>query len=305
MVANVMAKIERSLASLVLATLASFSVCLSYQAPARAEDTARDDQSKEEKPKEARRPYAKEAVAHYNRGLEFYHQGYLNKAIEEYKQAIAADDRLDQAYSNLGLIYISQKNFSKAKEAFDKALAINPKRARSLNGLASVLFNNRETDKAIEKWKQAIKAEPRFASAYFNMGTALESVKRRDEALKAYVTASQIQPDMANAYYSMGQMMLREKHAAQAQVLLEKAIALAPESEFARDARKQVASINQQFGKDGDNDKEIEMKIVPPAGADDTQTVEPGDEKSKSTALDKPKKERKGLKSLLRKKYSD
>lgn len=292
-------KIERSLTSLVLAALASCTANFS----AFAEDETKPQE--EAKPKETRKPYAKEAVTHYNRGLELYHQGFLNKAIEEYKQAIAADDRLDQAYSNLGLIYISQKNFSKAKEAFDKALAINPTRARSLNGLASVLFNNRETDKAIEKWKQAIKAEPHFASAYFNMGTALESIKRRDEALKSYVTAAQIQPDMANAYYSMGQMMLREKHPAQAQVLLGKAIALAPESEFARDARKQVAAINQQFSKDPDADKEIEMKVVPAADGGQAATESEGESKTKSAASEKPKKERRGLKGLLHKKDAD
>jgi tetratricopeptide (TPR) repeat protein len=212
--------------------------------------------------KPRRKGYDPEAVKHYNRGLELQQAGFLNKAVEEYRNAIKADDRLEQAYSNLGLIYLAQKNYSRAQEAFDRALAIKPSRPNSLNGLASVLYAQHLVPQAIDQWRKVIHFNPRFASAYFNMGIALESQKNDIEALDAYVKAVEIAPDMADAYYHMGILMFRLKHPAQALVLLEQAIALAPESEFARTARKHILNIKETFAKEtGDTTAEAPRVI--------------------------------------------
>ena len=101
--------------------------------------------------------YSAEAVKHYNTGLKLHQSGYLQKAIEEYKLAIASDDTLEQAYSNLGLIYISQKSYALAQEAFDKALKLKPNRPTSLNGLASVLYARGQTAPAIENGRKRSK----------------------------------------------------------------------------------------------------------------------------------------------------
>lgn len=211
---------------------------------------ANSQEAAETKPKQQRKNYDPDAVKHYNRGLELQQAGFLNKALEEYKAAIKADDRLEQAYSNLGLIYISQSNFVKAQEAFDKALAIKPNRPTSLNGLASVLYHNHQVQPAIETWKKAIRFNPHFAPAYSNMGTALADEKNYPEALDAYVKAVTISPDMADAYYRMGTLLNKLKHPAQAKALLDHAVLLSPESEFARDARKQINALSEKFAKE-------------------------------------------------------
>ncbi len=211
---------------------------------------------------EAKKALSAEAVKHYNRGLEFHQSGFLVKAIEEYKAAIAADDRLEQAYSNLGLIYISQKSYELAQDAFNKALFLRPNRPTSLNGLASVLYARGKVGPAIENWQKAVEIDPKFASAYFNMGTALESQKKPDEALKVYVRAINIAPDMADAYYHMANLLSKEKHPAQALVLFRKSVELAPESEFARDARKQISGIENQFVKESGKTTKAANKLV-------------------------------------------
>lgn len=227
----------------------ALSLCMN--APAHCQE---EDNQAAASPEPAKKGYSAEAVKHYNTGLKLHQSGYLQKAIEEYKQAIAADDSLEQAYSNLGLIYISQKSYALAQEAFDKALRLKPNRPTSLNGLASVLYARGQTAPAIEKWQKAVEVDPRFASAYFNMGTALEAQKKTQEALKVYFKAVSIAPDMADAFYHMGNLFNKEKHPAQALILLRRSVDLAPESEFARDARKQIASIETQFAKESGKD---------------------------------------------------
>jgi tetratricopeptide (TPR) repeat protein len=127
-----------------------------------------------------------------------------------------------------------------------------------------VLFARSQVDQAIEKWQKAVSVDPKFASAYFNMGTAYESQKKYDEALAAYVKAISIAPDMADAFYHMGSLLNKQKHPAQALVLLKKAVDLAAESEFARDARKQILSIENQFAKDSgkESGKDNKNKVV-------------------------------------------
>lgn len=227
---------------------------------------------------------------HYNRGVELHRSGYLNKAILEYKEAINADEHMEPAYSNLGLVYTAQKSWSKALEAFDKALAMKPDRTTSLNGLGTVLYAMKRNDEAMEKWKKAIEIDPNFASAYYNMGNAYETQEKHREALVAYVKAADINPKMADAYYRMGSLMNKTKHSPQAHVLLNKAIKLAPEAEFARDARKQIDGLQKQFEKDGAelNASSVYEQPEPKASGDNkpktVATGSSGEKKSDSKA---------------------
>ncbi len=212
---------------------------------------------------EDKRPYAEAAVKHYNRGVELHQSGFLNQAIAEYRGAIEADSRMEEAYSNLGLIYAAQRNYSKAVDAFNKALVLKPGRPTTLNGLGTVLYARGKVQEAMEKWKQAIATDPNFASAYYNMGNALENEKDYPAALNAYVNALRINPGMADAFYRSGTLLNRDKHTAQANVLLSKAIELAPDADFVRDAKKQLSALEGQFSG-GSDEPEVKMNVLPP-----------------------------------------
>jgi tetratricopeptide (TPR) repeat protein len=225
---------------LCLALSFGLSLCLATGAPAQTGTAGNATTTRTG-------PYAPEAIKHYNRGLELHQSGFLNDAIKEYQEALAKDDRLEQAYSNLGIIFTAQKSYLKATEAFDKALSLQPNRVTSLNGLASVLYARGQVEQAIEKWKKAIEINPRFASAYFNMANAFEADKKPMEARENYWRSIQLAPDMAEAYYKLGSLLNKESHPAQAEVLLARCVELSPESEWARDARKQLQLLESRF----------------------------------------------------------
>jgi len=196
-----------------------------------------------------RQPYTEGAVKHYNRGVELHQSGFLNQAIAEYKLAILADERIEEAYSNLGVIYAAQRNYPKAKSSFEMALLLKPNRPTTLNGLGTVLYAQGHIKDAKKKWQQALAADPNFASAYYNMGNAYESEKNLPEALDAYAKAISISPNMADAYFRMGTIYNRQHHYAQASTLLRKALALAPDSDFAREAKRIEGSLESDFAK--------------------------------------------------------
>nr|MBP6595807.1 hypothetical protein [Candidatus Obscuribacter sp.] len=86
---------------------------------------------------------------------------------------------------------------------------------------------------------------------------------RKEEALAAYVKSIALQPDLAVSYYYAGLLMLDFKHEPQAFALLTRAVALNPESEWARDGRKKLESLKSKLNKETDAGPEIaEMKVI-------------------------------------------
>lgn len=237
--------------------------------PKLSDQDAKKEQ-KEEKKAEAKanldpnRPFSPEAIKAYNQGVELQQQGFLNQAIQKYKEALAADERIERAHCNLGLIYIAQRNFSKASDAFKKALVLKPNNPFSLNGMGSVFYSKGKLQDAMERWQKAVEVDPNFFSAYFNMANAWKNEKEMDKALENYVMTIKTNSSMADAYYEIGLILAKQKHPAQAQSMIAKALELSPDGDFAADARKQLSGIEGMMGKD--EEKEVQMSIVAPPG---------------------------------------
>jgi len=233
-----------------------------------------------------KKPYAKEAVEHYNRGIELHTSGFMSQAISEYRAAIEADPRMEEAFSNLGVIYAAQHNYAKAKDAFTEALKLKPNRPTTLNGLGTVLYAQHKFDEAKDKWLQAVTIDPNFSSAYYNMGNAYESENKLQEAKKAFAQALSVTPTMADAYYRLGVIMYKEHHYAQAGAMLRRALLFAPEGEFANDARRMLKNIERELDRSETTAKETRSqpakstRITPPAAKEKASTT--GDGKSKS-----------------------
>ncbi len=240
------------------------------------------------------KPYAEDAFKHYNRGVELHQAGFLNQAIAEYKGAIEADSRMEEAWSNLGGIYAAQRSYPKAMEAFEKALQLKPDRPTTLNGYGTVLYARGKTAEAKEKWKQAVQIEPGFASAYYNMGNALEGEKDVMTALAYYYLAIQANPNMADAYYRMGNLLQKDGHSAAAKVLLQKSTDLSPDAEFSRDAKKQITSIDTELGADKSDKSDLQMNVIAP-NTHAQKTASTAEEPTATASATKPAKEHHGL----------
>jgi hypothetical protein len=88
--------------NMVMAALAVFAATYFSCPPARCQEPSSKESSNTAAAESKPRAYSAEAIKHYNKGLEFHQSGFFEKAVSEYKLAIASDDRLEQAYSNLG-----------------------------------------------------------------------------------------------------------------------------------------------------------------------------------------------------------
>jgi len=240
------------------------------------------DQAQAPNPGE-KKPYTKEAVEHYNRGIELHQSGFVPQAVAEYKAAIEADPRMEEAYSNLGVIYAAQHSYAKAKDAFTQAYQLKPNRPTTLNGLGTVLYALKKFDEAKDMWLRAVTVDPNFSSAYYNIGNAYESENKLEDAKKAFVQAIGVSPNMADAYYRLGVIMYKQHHYAQSGAMLRRAILFAPEGEFINDARRMIRNIDHEFERVDSTTKEAHPQ--PSKSAKPTGSPAPKD-KSSSTEGD-------------------
>ena len=93
--------------------------------------------------------------------LGYFEQGKTNIALDEIKQAIAADPTYSDAYSLRGLVYMRLNDYAFAEESFNKALAFKPRDANVLHNLGWLKCQQALYAQAITYFSQAL-ADPLY-----------------------------------------------------------------------------------------------------------------------------------------------
>jgi len=117
------------------------------------------------------------AAEHLRRGIDYFEQGQLQLAIEEYTQAIEVDSELAEAYQLRGMVYI-------ALGELDKGIA--------------------DLDRALPELDQAVEQDPRHAEAYFNRGIAHCFILDYEKAIADFDRAIELNPSYVEAYAFVG-----------------------------------------------------------------------------------------------------
>jgi pentatricopeptide repeat protein len=87
-------------------------------------------------------------------------KGYLDEAIDEYKEAIFLDPELASAYNHLANAYAKQERYDEALELFENALKQDPNFPYSYIGLASIFDIMGDYRKAITHYREALAHSP-------------------------------------------------------------------------------------------------------------------------------------------------
>jgi tetratricopeptide (TPR) repeat protein len=141
-------------------------------------------------------------------------QGQTEKAIEIYKEAIAADPSDARPYYYVGKAYGSLGRVELAKDALDKARVLNPNYAPFTYLSTGIAFANQgRLAEAADQFAEAIKADPGFAMAYYDYGFSLYGLGLRVEAEAALREAvrqargdSRVELSAAQILIEMGEM---------------------------------------------------------------------------------------------------
>lgn len=124
--------------------------------------------------------------AHNNLGKEYFQQGLIDKAIEEYTIALSKASevqyRYPTAHYNLGLAYDAKGMYDASIMEYKNALRIDPKNGDTHNNLAITLFKNGQVDLAIEEFHKAITLDPTNPTYHDNLAKLYYKINMPDKA---------------------------------------------------------------------------------------------------------------------------
>lgn len=173
---------------------------------------------------------------HFAAGRMFEAHGQLDKAIVQYRKAIAVSHSHVPSYHHLGLLLSKLQKHDEAIEMLRKAVELQPDNAALRNNLGFELMFRQRWSEAAAHLTKAIALEPRFARAQINLGMTLSKVGKFDDAL-AHFRAVLPEPD---ALYNLGLMYRAAQRYADAADAFHRALERDPKF---RAAQTQLADI--------------------------------------------------------------
>ncbi|MBN1858636.1 tetratricopeptide repeat protein [Candidatus Bipolaricaulota bacterium] len=156
----------------------------------------------------------------YLRGRHFWSRRSreaMEKAIDYFRQAIAADPEFAVAYSGLADCYTVMANhgharpgeaFPKAREAAQRAIELDPELAEAHASLGLVYAEfERDSDAAEREFRRAIALNPNYTSAHHWYANELMNLGRSEDALREIQLASELDPHSLMLRYANGAVL--------------------------------------------------------------------------------------------------
>src|SRR6266542_3884203 len=149
---------------------------------------------------------------HYALGVIYWHQGELDTAAVELRDAVADNDRYADAYYTLGAVLKAKRDWKGAAAALGRAIAIRPEFLPAHYTLAQVLQRAGEGSRAREEFDRAERlrqqgAQEQEASVLTAAGAQQLERGELTPALETFRRATAVLNSYAPAYYQMGRTL--------------------------------------------------------------------------------------------------
>jgi tetratricopeptide (TPR) repeat protein len=143
-----------------------------------------------------------------------------------YQTTIVGNPDCWMARNNLANTWVGQGKWDKAIVQYRKALAVKPNYVDAHVNLGVALERRGRLDEAIAHYRQALAINPNFVNAYVNLGAALERQGRLDEAAAQCRKALEIAPNCVGAHVNLGMVLRRQGRLDEAIAQYLKALAI-------------------------------------------------------------------------------
>jgi tetratricopeptide (TPR) repeat protein len=188
-------------------------------------------------------------------------EGRIADAKSKIQEELQRNPTNAEAYDWLGVAYVNEKDFPAALEAFQLALKLAPNSTRTRNSIANVYVAQDKLDLAEQELRTVLRAAPANRDANYNLGLVLlaqgapakaiihfQRVRpanreskfnltrayllagRTSEGLKSATELSSENKDDVQLHFTLGVLLASQKQYRTAQLELEKANALQPET---------------------------------------------------------------------------
>lgn len=150
----------------------------------------------------------------------------IEKAIEQYTNAIKLYPEYHDAYAGRALAYFRLQNYDKAFDDYQKALVHRPNDAKVLSNMGYIYFLRNDLAKAEEVYTKSVKLDPRFVDARRNLGAVYAMTKRFPQAIEQFQEGLKYEPNNGTLYNYIGSAYRDMGQPEKAAPFLEKARAL-------------------------------------------------------------------------------
>ena len=137
-------------------------------------------------------------IPHKYLGKYFLQTDNLDKAANEFTQAITLAPHDASAHNDLGVCYYKQGKPGKAADEFRQAIKLNPNLANAYDNLGIVSAVKGAYAESIKYFEQSLRIEPRNLKIYYNLGRAYYKMGKLDKARKMWLKALEINPRYKN-----------------------------------------------------------------------------------------------------------
>ncbi len=214
--------------------------------------------------------------SHRDTGFFYFEQGQVDKAIDEFNQALKLDPQDASTHFGSGLCCYEKGELSKALEEFERILELNPRHLQADYHLGLCYYQNKEFSLALGHFKQAIMLDPQNKYVYYQLGQVYFEQRQYDLALEALKKAIEINPKMSSAHQTLGTIYLEQSLYNLAEVEFKQTVLLDADNMFARQMlgysyRKQakldlainefIKTTNFCLGKEKINKEHIAFKV--------------------------------------------
>src|SRR5580700_1321753 len=188
-------------------------------------------------------------------------QGSVEEAKKKIEEELQQSPSSVYGYTLLGIVYTGEKDYVNALKSLEKALSLDPASTRALNNLGNLYVAEKKLDLAEKEFRKVLRIEPGNRDGNYNLGLVLMAVGspaeaisylqrvrppdnatrsnliraylragRTAEALKMATELSAGNKDDVQLHFTLGVLLASEKQYRAAQLELERADALQPET---------------------------------------------------------------------------
>ena len=188
-------------------------------------------------------------------------QGQFEQARKILEEQVALDPSNVEAYNLLGIVCTNQKDFDRAADAFQHALKLAPEATKIQNNLGNLYVAQKKFDLAETEFKNVLRVSPSNRDANYNLGLVLMAkgtpvaaiqhfqrvhpvtIEVRFNLIRAYLEAGKTSEGLQTArelsaahardvqlHFTLGVLLASEKQYNAAQLELERANSLQPET---------------------------------------------------------------------------
>lgn len=168
------------------------------------------------------------ARIHTELGMAYYGNNQMSIALEEFKEAVAAEPNYAPAHNQLGLVYMALNEDKLARQSFERALKIDPADSSANNNYGMFLCQRKRDQEAFKYFMTALK-NPLYSTpenAYTNAGICAwlqgDDVRAEDWLRKALA----LQPNQPQALYYLAEVLFKRGDFKSARSLLTRHLRL-------------------------------------------------------------------------------